>query len=106
MYTPLHAAASSGQVSVVKLLLEMGAEVDAVNCFGNTALHVACHNGQDVVVTELLGYGAAIDAVNNMGLVNITLLAIFKVSFCDYSMYGVQCEQFALYDNYYAIDPV
>ena len=70
MYTPLHAAASSGQVSVVKLLLEMGAEVDAVNCFGNTALHVACHNGQDVVVTELLGYGAAINAVNNMGLVS------------------------------------
>ena len=70
MYTPLHAAASSGQVSVVKLLLEMGAEVDSVNCFGNTPLHVACHNGQDVVVTELLGYGASINAVNNMGLVS------------------------------------
>ena len=70
MYTPLHAAASSGQVSVVKLLLELNVDVDAVNCYGNTALHVACHNGQDVVVTELLGYGAQIDAVNNMGLVS------------------------------------
>ena len=76
MYTPLHAAASSGQVSVVKLLLEMGAEVDAVNCFGNTALHVSCHNGQDVVVTELLGYGAAINAVNNMGLVSFIFIYI------------------------------
>jgi serine/threonine-protein phosphatase 6 regulatory ankyrin repeat subunit B len=70
MYTPLHASSSSGQVSVAKLLLELGVEVDAVNCYGNTALHVACHNGQDVVVQELLGYGAQIDAVNNLGLVS------------------------------------
>ncbi|KAH3720655.1 hypothetical protein DPMN_063558 [Dreissena polymorpha] len=71
MYTPLHASASSGQVSVVKLLLELHVDVDAVNCYGNTALHVACHNGQDVVVTELLEFGAQINAVNNMGLVRI-----------------------------------
>ena len=71
MYTPLHAAASSGQVSVVKLLLELNADVDAINCYGNTPLHVACHNGQDVVVSELLGYGACIDSVNNMGLVSV-----------------------------------
>ncbi|KAH3720746.1 hypothetical protein DPMN_063649 [Dreissena polymorpha] len=55
MYTPLHASASSGQVSVVKLLLELHVDVDAVNCYGNTALH-------DV-------FGAQINAVNNMALV-------------------------------------
>jgi serine/threonine-protein phosphatase 6 regulatory ankyrin repeat subunit B len=54
MYTPLHAASASGQVSVVKLLLELGVEFDAVNIHGNTALHIACLNGQDVVVSELL----------------------------------------------------
>ena len=61
-------------MSVAKLLLELGVEVDAVNCYGNTALHVACHNGQDVVVQELLGYGAQIDAVNNLGLVSVLFL--------------------------------
>lgn len=69
MYTPLHASVTSGQVSVVKLLLELGVEVDAVNCYGNTALHVACLNSQDTVVNELLMFGASINAVNNKGLV-------------------------------------
>lgn len=71
MYTPLHAASSSGQVSVVKLLLELGVDVDAVNIHGNTALHIACLNGQDVVVSELLSYGAGINSINNRGMVSI-----------------------------------
>ena len=62
--------ASSGQVSVVKLLLELGVEVDAVNVHGNTALHIACLNGQDVVVTELIGYGASINSINHRGMVS------------------------------------
>jgi len=70
MYTPLHAASASGQVSVVKLLLELGVEYDAVNIHGNTSLHIACLNGQDVVVSELLSYGASINACNHRGLVS------------------------------------
>ena len=70
MYTPLHAAAASGQISVVKLLLELGVEVDAVNTFGNTALHVACLNGQDIVVSKLLEFHAAVNAVNHKGMVS------------------------------------
>ena len=69
MYTALHAAAASGQISVVKLLLELDVEIDAVNVFGNTSLHVACLNGQDVVVKELMVYGAALNAMNHKGLV-------------------------------------
>ena len=69
MYTPLHAAAASGQISVVKLLLELGVEVDAVNIYGNTALHVACLNGQDIVVSKLLEFHAAVNAVNHKGMV-------------------------------------
>jgi serine/threonine-protein phosphatase 6 regulatory ankyrin repeat subunit A len=64
MYTPMHSAASSGQISVVKLLLEMGAELDAVDIHGNTPLHIACLNGQDVVVGELVAHGAVLDALN------------------------------------------
>ncbi len=70
MYTPLHAASASGQISVVNLLLELGVEVDAVNSVGNTSLHVACLNGQDIVVNKLLDYGASINAVNNKGMVS------------------------------------
>lgn len=70
MYTPLHAAAASGQISVVKLLLELGVEVDAVNIYGNTALHVACLNGQDIVVSKLLEFHAAVNAVNHKGMVS------------------------------------
>ena len=69
MYTPLHAASASGQISVVNLLLELGVEVDAVNSVGNTSLHVACLNGQDIVVNKLLDNGASINAVNNKGMV-------------------------------------
>ena len=70
MWTPLHTAAASGQTSVVKLLLELEVEVDAVNAEGNTSLHIACLNGQDVVVRELLAYDAQRDALNHRGLVS------------------------------------
>ena len=69
MYTPLHAAAASGQISVVKLLLELGVEMDAVNAYGNTSLHVACLNGQDIVVSELISFGASLNALNHKGQV-------------------------------------
>lgn len=74
MYTPLHASSASGQVSVIKLLLELGVEVDAVNVLGNTALHVSCLNGQDVVVSELLSYGASINALNHRGMVRFSFI--------------------------------
>ena len=69
MYTPLHAACASGQISVVKMLLDMEVEVNAVNAYGNTSLHIACLNGQDVVVGELLAFNASIDVVNHAGQV-------------------------------------
>ena len=70
MYTPLHVASAGGQISVVKLLLDLGVEVDAVNAHGNTSLHIACLNGQDVVVRELVSYDAVMDAVNHKGQVS------------------------------------
>ena len=69
MYTPLHAAAASGQVNVVKLLLELGVDYNAVNMYGNTSLHVACLNGEDIVVGELITYGATLTALNHKGQV-------------------------------------
>lgn len=78
MYTPLHAASASGQVSVVNLLLDLGVEVDAVNGIGNTSLHVACLNGQDIVVNKLLDNGATVNAVNNKGMVSCVILLIIN----------------------------
>jgi len=69
MYTPLHAACASGQISVVRLLLDYGVEVDTPTAHGNTSLHVSCINGQDMSASELIAHGASINAVNNKGQV-------------------------------------
>uniref|UniRef100_A0A8C9X1D2 Ankyrin repeat domain 28 n=1 Tax=Sander lucioperca TaxID=283035 RepID=A0A8C9X1D2_SANLU len=70
-YTPLHAAASSGMISIVKYLLDLGVDVKQTcnnpNAYGNTPLHVACYNGQDVVVNELIECGANVNQVNEKG---------------------------------------
>ncbi len=76
MYTPLHAASASGQISVVKLLLELGVEVDAVNVYGNTSLHIACLNGQDIVVSELISFGASLNSLNHKRQVRVVLTRI------------------------------
>ena len=75
--TPLHAASASGQITVVKYLLDNACEVDSVNLDGNTSLHVACLNGQDVVVGELIASGAALNMLNNKGQVCVR----FKVQY-------------------------
>ena len=69
LYTPLHAACASGQISVVRLLLEFGVELDAVTSHGNTSLHIVCLNGQDLVACELVANGATLDLPNNKGQV-------------------------------------
>ena len=78
MYTPLHAATASDQMSVVKLLLDLGADVDAVKVHYNTALHIACLNGQDMVLSELLSYTSQINALNCKGLVMIIIVYLQK----------------------------
>jgi len=75
MFTPLHSASASGQINVVRLLLDYGVEVDAVSCHGNTSLHIACLNGQDMVASELIAHGASIDNQNNKGHVTIAFLS-------------------------------
>ena len=59
MRTPLVAAAISGQLDVVRLLIASGAEISTVdkNC-GSTALHYAVENGDTAIARELLEAGA------------------------------------------------
>lgn len=104
-YTPLHAAAASGHIEIVKYLLRMGAEVkayfanqikkycsmnrtvisrfvsfcdqiDEPNTFGNTALHVACYMGQEAVATELVNHGANVNQPNKCGYTPLHLAAV------------------------------
>ena len=84
MFTPLHAAAASGQISVVRLLLELGAEVDGLNVHDNTSLHVACLNGQDIVASELISYKSSLNALNRKGQVKLWFSLQQSANFADH----------------------
>jgi ankyrin repeat protein len=55
---PLHSAAAGQHLEVAKLLLEAGAEVDAVQEGGFTPLMSAAQNGQVEMMSLLLDHGA------------------------------------------------
>jgi ankyrin repeat protein len=57
--TPLHWAAKKGQTEVVRLLLQEGANVNAVDIAGRTPLHLAVRYPD--VVEALIAAGAAVD---------------------------------------------
>jgi ankyrin repeat protein len=48
-------------LEAVKLALELGGDVNAVNAFGYTALHGAAHRGAPAIVELLVGKGARLD---------------------------------------------
>ena len=62
--------AASNRLGVAQLLLESGADVDAINIHGNTALNIGCLNGLDIVVSKLIKFNAAVNDMNNRGMVS------------------------------------
>jgi ankyrin repeat protein len=60
--TPLHYAAHHGHVECVRLLLELGADVESVDLHHETAIHLAAERGHGEIV-ELLArrHGASVD---------------------------------------------
>lgn len=67
--TPLHAAASNGNIESVEVLLRLGANIEARDDNGNTPLHSAAHFSHSHAVVEvLLRAGADIEARNGKGL--------------------------------------
>jgi ankyrin repeat protein len=78
--TPLMAAAGVGiwqlgesaglneeAFEAVKLCVELGNDVNAVDANGNTALHGAAHRGSNDIVRLLVEKGAKLDVVNSLG---------------------------------------
>ena len=68
--TPLHCATWKGQLEVVKLLLNSGADVNAHNNndhWGTTPLHAAAHANQRAIAELLIAGGADIHATNLNG---------------------------------------
>ncbi len=56
--TSLHAASRCASATCVRLLLQAGAHVSALNCYGWTALHEACWAGSSDCIEALLSAGA------------------------------------------------
>ncbi|KFY30111.1 hypothetical protein V494_08258 [Pseudogymnoascus sp. VKM F-4513 (FW-928)] len=65
--TPLHEAAIGGHESIVKLLLEKGADAEAKDGNGQTALYEAAEGGHEAVVQLLLEKGADAKAKDEDG---------------------------------------
>lgn len=61
--TPLCIAASTGQLDVMRLLLDRGADPDGAAADGRTPLYDAALNGQAEAIKLLLSRGAAVDGV-------------------------------------------
>ena len=53
-HTPLHVAVLRSHPSCVKVLLELGAQLESAGPLGSTALHYACRSDQPDVVKLLL----------------------------------------------------
>ena len=58
--TPLHLAAASGELALVRLLVEAGADVNAADADGKKPLNLAYETGADAVVAYLRSNGAKI----------------------------------------------
>jgi ankyrin repeat protein len=72
--TPLHIAAGKGNVSVARLLIQNGAEVNAkLSDNGFTSLHLAAGNGHEKVAELLIAKGADINAKSMYGETPIDL---------------------------------
>jgi ankyrin repeat protein len=59
--TPLHKVALWGDNYAAKVLIEAGAEIDAIGDMGLTPLHLAVMQGHELLVETLLRYGARTD---------------------------------------------
>lgn len=66
--TPLHTAARRGKIDLIThLVRKQGADINAVDNFGNTPLHSAVHNGHFRVAKLLVDLGANVRTCDKFG---------------------------------------
>lgn len=78
-YTPLMHAASKGDIQLMQLLIDLGADVNAQTYLQYRALHAASSGGHTNIVELLIHYKADIDAQDHKG---ITALSV-AMRWCD-----------------------
>lgn len=66
-WTPLHQAAYSGELQMLKTLIAKGAELDATDHDGDTAVHYAAVQGELDCVKALAAAGCALETKDNDG---------------------------------------
>jgi uncharacterized protein len=71
---PLHRTSAAGNVAMVELLIELGAEVEAMDYEGQTALLNAAHSGHIDVIEVLVEAGADVDWCDEEGNTALTLM--------------------------------
>jgi ankyrin repeat protein len=70
---PIHAASAAGQIEVVRLLIERGADVNARQQSGFTPLHEAALTGKLEFARLFLDHGADINAKNDDGKTSLSI---------------------------------
>ncbi len=76
--TPLHFAAIQGNVRVISLLLDAGADIGAVGESGYTPLHYAVEQSRLEAVRVLLERGADISLQTDTGLTSVELAKLVR----------------------------
>ena len=65
--TCLMTAAYHGHLAICRLLIDKGAQVEAINRMGGTPLHFAAQQGHIEIVLLLCDRGADTEALSNVG---------------------------------------
>lgn len=74
-YTPLHAAAQAGHLTIAKVLVKKGISIDSSAQCGSTPLHLAAQKGRDNLVEYLLSLGAQLELRDLQGRTPLHLAA-------------------------------
>ena len=67
-----------GSLDIAKLLLEHGAEVDALSTHKITPLHVAAEENQTAIAKLLLARGAQLEAIQEYGYTPLSRATFFQ----------------------------
>ena len=88
--TPLHLAVGSGNLDMVKFLVEKGADINAKRADQGTPLHWACSAGFTECVMYLIEHGASINAADRFG---IRIMMLFFLTLQNPTVFGNQARK-------------